>query len=70
MHEVQQLLARLKKQQTLPAAMQTELSLSYDQFQSRWMERTGRKLAGRRNRYLTIAPEEPHLSHPTDFGCR
>lgn len=38
MHEVQQLLARLKKKQTLAAAMQTQLSLSYDQFQSRWME--------------------------------
>jgi tetratricopeptide (TPR) repeat protein len=38
MHEVQQLLARLKKQQTLATAMQNQLSLSYDQFQSRWME--------------------------------
>ncbi|HZH49883.1 MAG TPA: hypothetical protein VFD86_08955, partial [Nitrospira sp.] len=38
MHEVQQLLARLKNKQTLTAAMQSELSLSYDQFQSRWME--------------------------------
>ena len=38
MHEVQQLLARLKKKQTLTVAMQSELSLSYDQFQSRWME--------------------------------
>ena len=37
MHEVQQLLARLKKKQSLPTAMQAELSLSYDQFQSRWM---------------------------------
>jgi peptidase MA superfamily protein len=38
MHEVQQLLARLKKQQTLTAAMQSQLSLSYEQFQSRWLE--------------------------------
>jgi tetratricopeptide (TPR) repeat protein len=38
MHEVQQLLARLKKKQTLAAAMQNQLSLSYDQFQLRWME--------------------------------
>lgn len=38
MHEVQQLLVRLKNKQTLTAAMQSELSLSYDQFQSRWME--------------------------------
>jgi tetratricopeptide (TPR) repeat protein len=38
MHEVQQLLARLKKKQTMTAAMQNQLSLSYDQFQSRWME--------------------------------
>ncbi|HEV2173963.1 MAG TPA: hypothetical protein VGR71_10365 [Nitrospira sp.] len=38
MHEVQLLLARLKNKQTLTAAMQSELSLSYDQFQSRWME--------------------------------
>jgi hypothetical protein len=37
MHEVQQLLARLKKKQTLPAAIHAQLSLSYDQFQSRWM---------------------------------
>jgi tetratricopeptide (TPR) repeat protein len=38
MHEIRQLLARLKQKQTLPAAMQTQLSLSYDQFQSRWLE--------------------------------
>jgi tetratricopeptide (TPR) repeat protein len=38
MHEVQQLLARLKKKQTLATAMQNQLSLSYDQFQLRWME--------------------------------
>ena len=38
MHEVQQLLGRLKKKQTLAAAIQQELSLSYDQFQSRWLE--------------------------------
>jgi tetratricopeptide (TPR) repeat protein len=38
MHEVQQLLGRLKKNQTLAAAIQAELSLSYDQFQSRWLE--------------------------------
>lgn len=37
MHEVQQLLGRLKKKQSLAAAIQAELSLSYDQFQSRWM---------------------------------
>ena len=37
MHEVQQVLARLKKKQSLTTAMQAELSLSYDQFQSRWM---------------------------------
>ena len=37
MHEVQKLLGRLKKKQTLAAAIQDELSLSYDQFQSRWM---------------------------------
>jgi hypothetical protein len=37
MHEVQQLLVRLKKRQSLASAMQAELSLSYDQFQSRWM---------------------------------
>jgi tetratricopeptide (TPR) repeat protein len=43
MHEVMQLLGRLKKRQTLGAAIQAELSLSYDQFQSRlmaqWQER-------------------------------
>jgi len=37
MHEVQQLLARLKRKQSLPAALHAQLSLSYDQFQSRWM---------------------------------
>ena len=37
MHEVQQLLARLKKKQSLSTAIQAQLSLSYDQFQSRWM---------------------------------
>jgi hypothetical protein len=37
MHEVQRLLLRLKKKQTLNAAIEAELSLSYDQFQSRWM---------------------------------
>lgn len=37
MHEVQQLLARLKKKQSLPAAIQAQLSVSYEQFQSRWM---------------------------------
>jgi uncharacterized protein (TIGR02996 family) len=38
MHEVQQLLVRMKKKQTLTAAMQSQLSLSYEQFQSRWLE--------------------------------
>ena len=38
MHEVQQLLARMKKKQTLTTAMQSQLSLSYEQFQSRWLE--------------------------------
>ena len=38
MHEVQQLLGRLKRKQPLAAAMQSQLSLSYEQFQSRWME--------------------------------
>ncbi|HLZ35634.1 MAG TPA: hypothetical protein VKP13_16630 [Nitrospira sp.] len=38
MYEVQQLLARLKKKQTLTTAMQSQLSLSYEQFQSRWLE--------------------------------
>jgi len=37
MHEVQQLLARLKKKQSLAAAIQDQLSLSYEQFQARWM---------------------------------
>jgi tetratricopeptide (TPR) repeat protein len=37
MHEVQQLLGRLKRRQPLAGAFQDELSLSYDQFQSRWM---------------------------------
>ena len=38
MYEIRQLLARLKQKQPLAAAMQSQLSLSYDQFQSRWLE--------------------------------
>lgn len=38
MHEIQQLLTRLNKRQTLTAAMQSQFSLSYEQFQSRWLE--------------------------------
>jgi hypothetical protein len=37
MHEVQQLLARLKQKQSLPAAIHAQLSLSYEQLQSRWI---------------------------------
>lgn len=38
MHQVQGLLAHLKARQALAAAMQSQLSLSYEQFQSRWMD--------------------------------
>lgn len=38
MHHVQELLAHLKARQTLSVAMQSQLSLSYEQFQSRWMD--------------------------------
>jgi hypothetical protein len=38
MHRVQALLAHLKARQGLSAAMQSQLSLSYEQFQSRWMD--------------------------------
>ena len=38
MHRMQELLAHLKARQTLSAAMQSLLSLSYEQFQSRWMD--------------------------------
>ena len=38
MHRVQALLAHLKARQELSAAMQSQLSLSYEQFQSRWMD--------------------------------
>jgi tetratricopeptide (TPR) repeat protein len=37
MHRVQGLLTHLKARQALSAAMQSQLSLSYEQFQSRWM---------------------------------
>jgi tetratricopeptide (TPR) repeat protein len=37
MHRVQELLTHLKARQALSAAMQSQLSLSYEQFQSRWM---------------------------------
>ena len=39
MHRVQELLARLKARQTLSAAIQSQLSLSYEQFQSMWVDR-------------------------------
>jgi tetratricopeptide (TPR) repeat protein len=38
MHRVQALLTHLKARQALSAAMQSQLSLSYEQFQSRWMD--------------------------------
>ncbi len=38
MHQVQEILAHLKARQALSAAMQSQLSLSYEQFQSRWMD--------------------------------
>lgn len=38
MHGINELLSHLKARQTLPAAMQSQLSLSYEQFQSRWMD--------------------------------
>lgn len=38
MHRVHELLSHLKARQALPAAMQSQLSLSYEQFQARWME--------------------------------
>ncbi|HEY7531980.1 MAG TPA: hypothetical protein VH681_04250, partial [Nitrospiraceae bacterium] len=38
MHRVQQLLSHLKARQALPTAMQSQLLLSYEQFQARWVE--------------------------------
>ena len=38
MPRVQELLAQLKARQALSAAMQSQLSLSYEQFQSRWVD--------------------------------
>jgi hypothetical protein len=38
MYRVQELLAHLKAKQALSAAMQSQLSLSYEQFQSRWVD--------------------------------
>lgn len=38
MHRVHELLSHLKARQALPVAMQSQLSLSYEQFQARWME--------------------------------
>lgn len=40
LHRVQELLTHLKARQTLSAAMQSQLSLSYEQFQSRWMDQS------------------------------
>ncbi|HKO31315.1 MAG TPA: hypothetical protein VJU54_09260 [Nitrospiraceae bacterium] len=37
MHRMQELLTHIKAKQALSAAMQSQLSLSYEQFQSRWM---------------------------------
>ncbi|MDH4187175.1 MAG: peptidase MA family metallohydrolase [Nitrospira sp.] len=38
MHQVRELLTHLKARQTLAAAIQSQLSLSYEQFQARWVE--------------------------------
>jgi hypothetical protein len=38
MHRMQELLPHIKAKQALSAAMQSQLSLSYEQFQSRWMD--------------------------------
>jgi hypothetical protein len=38
MAQVQELLAHLKAGQTLSTVMQSQLSLSYEQFQSRWVD--------------------------------
>ncbi len=38
MPRVQELLAHLKAKQALPAAMQSQISMSYEQFQSRWVD--------------------------------
>jgi hypothetical protein len=38
MHQVHGLLSHLKARQALSAAMQSQLSLSYEQFQSRWLD--------------------------------
>jgi hypothetical protein len=38
MHRVQELLTQLKARQTLSAAMESQLSLSYEQFQSKWVD--------------------------------
>jgi tetratricopeptide (TPR) repeat protein len=38
MHRVQELIAHLKANQALSTAMQSQLSMSYEQFQSRWMD--------------------------------
>ncbi len=38
LHGVNQLLAHLKSRQTLAVAMQSQFSLSYEQFQSRWVD--------------------------------
>jgi len=38
MHLMQELLAHLKARQAISAAMQSQLSMSYEQFQSRWVD--------------------------------
>ncbi len=38
MHRMQELLTHIKGKQALSAAMESQLSLSYEQFQSRWMD--------------------------------
>lgn len=38
MHRMQEFLTHIKAKQALSAAMQSQLSLSYEQFQSRWMD--------------------------------
>jgi len=44
LHGVNRLLAHLKARQALSAAMQSELSLSYEQFQSRWADQFNNEL--------------------------
>jgi hypothetical protein len=68
LHGVHQILARLKAKQPFRSAVQSELSLSYEQFESRWMDRlngelkTGSTHIDRGRNSVTASPSSRNVS--------